>query len=227
MAFDLNVETLRLAHVWNLDGTYLCKLQVSVALWQSVMTLKTHRCQGGHWGVMGIYFGLYRGNMAPLPSTASIELDSVHFVSQGLTWQIGRNKNDDSPPPHNPARPSPLRPSCISALLVPSNAKGLVGQSCFGNQDSQITGSLVKLLVRMVVWDVGAGIWLMELYNRYGRWHANKQTRSKPTCLISWKSAGNENVIVWLGTRRNQSFIKSLEGNVQLNHKSQINVQIC
>lgn len=63
------------------------------------------------------------------------------------------------------------------------------------------------------VWSIplvgGGGHWLMGFYKRSGRVHANKQTRSKPTCLISWKSAGNENLIVWLSTRQNHCFIKS------------------
>lgn len=62
------------------------------------------------------------------------------------------------------------------------------------------------------VWSIslvgGGGRWLMDFYNRSGRVHANKPTRSKPTCLISWKSAGNENLIVWLSTRQNHCFIK-------------------
>lgn len=115
--------------------------------------------------------------------------------------------------PHNPSRPTPP--------LLHFHVVGFIKRQRFGRPellwqsglpDHWMSGQSPR---RVVVGDVDASFWLMELYNWSGRWHANKQTRSKPTCLISWKSAGNENVIVWLDIRRNNSFIKLLEGSMQ------------
>lgn len=101
--------------------------------------------------------------------------DSVRFVGEGLTWQVGRDAND-----HfllhflGPWKPKVGR---WTLLKHSSLWKWMSGPSPDG------------LMV----------LWLTDLYDWTGRVHTNKPTRAKSTCLNSWRSGEKvQSDLFWL-----------------------------